>query len=291
MRGPADLDADGWLEYRKRSDGKGALRNQCWKDSDESIVFPDGRLAEPPVATCELQGYAYDARLRAARLAREVWDDVDLAEELEREAAELRSRFDGAFWSRERRAYVLALDAGKRPVETIASNMGHLLWSGIASERHARQTARLLLGDGLFSGWGVRTLALGEQPYNPLRYHTGTIWPHDTAVCAAGLRRYGFDEEAGRLCTALLDAAAEFDHSLPELFAGFPRAETHVPIPYPEALRPQGWAAAAPLLVLRTLLGLEVEGGRLRTSPAVPESLGEVRLRGLEVRGRRVDAG
>jgi glycogen debranching enzyme len=291
MQGPADLDGDGWLEYRKRSDGKGALDNHCWKDSDESIVFPDGRRAEPPIATCEIQGYAYDARLRTARLAREVWEDEELARRLETEAADLRRRFDRTFWVRDKRWFALALDGEKNQVDTLASNLGHLLWSGIVEDRRARRLARLLLGDDLFSGWGVRTLACGQPAYNPLQYHNGTVWPHDTAIAAAGLRRYGFDDEAARLCEGLLDAAHHFDHQLPELFGGFARSETTVPVEYPEALRPQAWAAAAPLLALRTLLGLEVVGGRLRSRPHVPPSLGRIRLRGLEVHGSRRDAG
>jgi glycogen debranching enzyme len=289
MEGPGDLDGDGYLEYRKRSDAATALDNQCWKDSYNSIRFGDGRQAEPPIATCELQGYAYDARLRTARLAREVWKDAELAERLERDAARLKTRFNRDFWNPRLRCFALALDGEKRQVDSMTSNVGHLLWSGIVEERRARQVVRRLMAPDMFTGWGIRSMSSDEVAYNPLEYHNGTVWPHDTAIVAEGLRRYGFREEAGRVCEGLLDAAGAFSSQLPEVFAGFPRDDTAMPIEYPEALKPQSWAAAAPLLALRTLLGLDVVKGRLRSSPHVPEALGRLRLRGMQVRGKRVD--
>ncbi len=283
LEGPADLDADGYVEYRKRSDAPTALENHCWKDSDDSIRFADGRRAEPPIATCEQQGYAYDARLRLARLAHEVYGDPELARRLVRDAAELRRRFNRDFWLADRGYYALALDGDKQPVDSTASNAGHLLWSGIVEERRAARVVKRLLRDDLFSGWGIRSLSSGDAPYNPLEYHNGTVWPHDTAIVAEGMRRYGFREEAGRVCEALLRAAEAFGYQLPEVFAGFARDATNAPVEYPEALKPQAWAAGAPLLALRTLLGLDAIGGRLRRSPHVPESLGRIRLRGLDV--------
>ena len=279
LEGPADLDGDGYLEYLKRSDSPTALDNQCWKDSDDSIPFADGSQAEPPIATCELQGYAYDARLRTARLMREVWRDAENAKRLEHDAAELKRRFNRDFWIAKRGHYALALDKDKRQVDAVASNMGQLLWSGIVDERRAERVVRRLLRKDLFSGWGIRSLAESEVAYNPLEYHCGTVWPHDTALIAEGMRRYGFRDEAGRLCEALLHAAEAFGYQLPEVFAGFPRDETNAPVEYPDALKPQAWAAAAPLLALRTLLGLDAKNGKWRSSPHVPDALGKLRLR------------
>ena len=290
IEGPADLDGDGFLEYRSRTDSPYSLSNHCWKDSDGSIVFSDGSVAEPPLAVCELQGYAYDARLRAARLAREAWGDEELAARLERDAADLRRRFHDAFWLKGKGCYALALDGEKRQVDAVASNNGHLLWSGIVPEQRAASVARVLLREDLSSGWGVRSLSSREAAFNPLGYHLGTVWPHDTAIAAEGLRRYGFRAEASELALTILQAAAAFGHRLPEVFAGFARDRAHTPVEYPGALKPQAWAAGAPLLALRTLLGLDVVDGRLRCRPAVPERLGALALRGIEVRGRRVDA-
>jgi glycogen debranching enzyme len=289
LEGPADLDGDGWLEYRKRSQAPFALDNQCWRDSDDGVVWPDGTRAEPPVATCELQGYAYDARVRMARLAREVWGDDELATRLEDDAAVLKERFNRAWWLRDRFAF--ALDGTKRPLPTLVSNLGHLLWSGIVDERKAKRLARLLVGDDLFSGWGVRTLALGQPAFDPLGYHRGCVWPHDTAICAEGLRRYGFREEATELARALLQAASAFEHRLPEVFGGFTRDASGVCTAYPDALKPQAWAAGAPLMALRTLLGLDVERDRLHVRPHLPDDYGRLRLRGVRVRGKTRDIG
>jgi glycogen debranching enzyme len=280
-----DLDGDGFLEYESRS-AKG-LRNLCWKDSDSGIQFADGQMAQTPIATCEIQGYTYDARLRAARLAREIWNDAELAADQERKAHELRERFNRDFWNDEIGYYVLALDGDKRQVDAVASNAGHLLWSGIVPSRRARVVADRLLGDELFSGWGIRCLSSAMRGYNPLEYHAGTVWPHDSAICAEGMRRYGLREHAGRVCAAILDAAVAFEYRLPEVFAGFARDATDIPVPYPDALAPQAWSAGAPLLALRTLLGLDVVSGNLRSQPRIPKELGRIRLTRVPVRGRR----
>jgi glycogen debranching enzyme len=279
IEGPADLDADGYLEYVKRSNARNALRNHGWKDSDDSIRFADGSVAEPPIATCELQGYAYDARLRLARLAREVYRDAELAGRLERDAAGLKRRFNRDFWLPRKRRYVLALDGDKRPVDSMTSNVGHLLWSGIMDERRAPAVVRRLLRRDMFSGWGIRSMSSDDAGYNPLEYHCGTVWPHDTAIVAEGMRRYGFREEAGRVCEALLRAAEAFGYQLPEVFAGFAKDGANAPVEYPNALKPQAWAAGAPLLAVRTLLGLDARGGKVRSSPHIPETLGKIRLR------------
>lgn len=285
--GPGDRDGDGFLEYATRSSA--GMANQCWKDSDSSMVFADGRRATPPIAACEIQGYAFDARRRAARLAREVWNDPALADRLDRDADRLAERFAEHFWCDARQHPALALDGERRRVDALTSNIGHLLWSGILTPEHARHVARHLLSDELFSGWGIRTLSSGDAPFNPVEYHNGTVWPHDTAIAAEGLRRYGFDREAGIVARSLFDAAGCFDHRLPELFAGFPRDDTTVAVAYADASCPQAWAAASALLAIRTLLGLDVADGRLRVSPTFSPGDLTLGIRGLAVRGGRVD--
>ncbi len=275
--GPGDPDGDGFLEYETRSP-KG-LRDQGWKDSWNSILFADGRLAEPPIATCEIQGYAYDARRRAARLARLCWDDDALAGRLERDAAALHERFNRVYWLDGRGHYALALDRDKRPVDTLASNVGHLLWSRIVPPERAAKVRDRLLAPDMFSGWGIRTMSSRDAGYNPIEYHDGTVWPHDTAIVAEGLRRYGFRDEAGRLAFALFEAAEQFDYRLPEVFAGFDRQTTKVAVEYPTASRPQAWAAAAPLLAIRTLLGLDAEDGAVVSSPSLPDAIARLELR------------
>jgi glycogen debranching enzyme len=275
--GPGDPDGDGYLEYQTRSP-KG-LRNQGWKDSWNAILYADGRLAEPPIATCEIQGYAYDARIRAARLARVCWGDDALAERLERDAAALYERFDRDFWLDDRGHYALALDRDKRPVDALTSNVGHLLWSGIVPPERAPALRDRLMAADMFSGWGIRTMSSRDAGYNPIEYHDGTVWPHDTAIIAEGLRRYGFREDAGRLAWALFEAAEAFEYRLPEVFAGFDRDATTVAVEYPTASRPQAWAAAAPLMAIRTLLGLDAEDGAIRSVPSLPGPIGHLELR------------
>lgn len=250
-----DADGDGYIEYDRRNAASGLL-NQCWKDSWDSMQFADGRLASGPIATCEIQGYAYDARMRCARLAREVWDDPGLANRLEAQAATLRARFHRDFWLADRHCSALALDGAKRPVDGLTSNIGHLLWSGILDEDQAEATVRRLLGPDLFSGWGVRTLGSGEAGYNPLGYHTGTVWPHDNALIVAGLMRYGYVDAAATIGAAVLRVAPHFEHRLPEVFAGYSAETTGVPVAYPTASRPQAWSAGAPLQILTELARL-----------------------------------
>jgi glycogen debranching enzyme len=283
-----DRDGDGYVEYERRNTDTG-LENQCWKDSGNSILFADGTVAPLPRATCEIQGYVYDAKVRCARLAREVWGDPDLANRLEREAGELKRRFDADFWMPARRAFAVALDGHKRQVDSLTSNIGHLLWSGIVDDAKAGDVVGHLMGERLFSGWGVRTMADGEGGYNPIEYHNGTVWPHDNSLIAAGLARYGYREEAARIARAQFDAAAHFGYRLPETFAGYPRSLTHFPVEYPTASSPQAWATGTPLLLLRVLLGLEPAEGQLTVDPVLPEGVGRLGLHGVPGRWGRVD--
>lgn len=283
-----DRDADGFVEYLRRATH--GIDNQSWKDSYNSMVFHDGSLAHAPIAPVEVQGYVYDAKLRMAELARRVWRDETTAVRLEGEAATLRERFDAAFWLPERGWYALGLDAEKRPIDALASNMGHLLWSGIVpADRVAEVAAKLATGP-LWSGWGVRTLAADEPAFDPLEYHNGTVWPHDNSLIALGLAQAGRRVEAERVVRALLDCAPFFEYRLPELFAGGERRSDEPPGVVPTSARPQAWAAGAPLLLLRAQLGLEPDpdARALRvTSDALPAWLEGLTLDGIRAFGRR----
>jgi glycogen debranching enzyme len=285
----ADLMGSGYVWYRRRNEETG-LENQCWKDSWDSISYHDGRLPDFPRATCELQGYAYDAKLRGARLAREIWKDPALADKLEKEAADLKRRFNRDFWVSDGEYFALALDTEGKQVDALASNNGHLLWSGIVDKSKAKAVARHLLGPKLFSGWGVRTLAEGEGRYNPIGYHVGTIWPFDNSFIAWGLRRYGFKDEAAQIAAGILEAAELFAGRLPEAFGGYGREVTKYPVQYPTACSPQAWSTGAPLLLLRTMLGLEPVGEHLVVDPALPVEIGRLELLDIPGRWGRMDA-
>src|SRR5512146_1535827 len=285
-----DKDGDGYLEYRSRS--KKGLVNQGWKDSGDAIVNADGSLATPPIALVEVQAYVYRAKLETAELFRRSGDDAR-SQQLEREAAELRARFNRDFWRPRLRTYALALKAGKRPADVVSSNPGHALWCGIADEAKARSTVRLFMDDAMFSGWGIRTLSAGERAYNPLGYHVGTVWPHDNAIIAAGFRRYGFDDAAARVFGALLDASMHFPRGrMPEVFSGFTRKDYGVPVRYPIACHPQAWAAGALPYMVQTALGLAPNAfaRRLRIiRPVLPATINWLELRRMRVGDARVD--
>jgi glycogen debranching enzyme len=285
----ADLQGNGYVSYQRRNEETG-LENQCWKDSWDSISFRDGSLPGFPRATCELQGYAYDAKMRGARLARLIWKDVEFAERLEREAADLKRRFNRDFWVPDDEYFALALDPDGKQVDALASNNGHLLWSGIVDKSKAKAVVRHLMGPRLFSGWGVRTLAEGEERYNPIGYHVGTVWPFDCSFIAWGLRRYGFKEEAAQIAAGILDAADFFDGRLPEAFGGYERSLTKYPVQYPTACSPQAWSTGAPLLFLSTMLGLQPIGEHLVVDPALPVGIGHLELLDIPGRWGRVDA-
>jgi glycogen debranching enzyme len=285
----ADLMGNGYVSYQRRNEKTG-LENQCWKDSWDSISYRDGRLPGFPRATCELQGYAYDAKLRGARLAREIWKDPTFADELEKNATDLKRRFNRDFWVEPDQYFALALDADGNQVDALSSNIGHLLWSGIVDKSKAKAVARHLMGPRLFTGWGVRTLAEGEGRFNPIGYHVGTIWPFDNSFIAWGLRRYGFKQEAGEIAAGILNAATFFDGRLPEAFGGYEREATKYPVQYPTACSPQAWSTGAPLLLLRTMLGLEPIGDQLLVDPGLPSGIGTLALLDIPGRWGRVDA-
>jgi glycogen debranching enzyme len=285
-----DRDGDGFVEYDRQSvDG---LLHQGWKDSDDAVFHADGSLACGPIALCEVQGYVYAARQAAAALA-SVLGQAERAAKLARQAETLREQFEEEFWCEELSTYVLALDGDKRPCRVRTSNAGQCLFTGIASPERARQVARTLLHLESFSGWGIRTVAASEVRYNPMAYHNGSVWPHDNALIAQGLARYGLGEMALQIFTGLFEAGQYFDlHRMPELFCGFPQDPGEGPTLYPVACAPQAWAAASVLLLIQACLGLETNGPEAQicfTRPRLPASLGELRIHNLAVAGATVD--
>ena len=272
---------NGYVAHESRSSA--GVENLSWKDSANSMLFSSGARAEGPIAPVEVQGYVYDALGRTAVLAENVWEDATLAEELRSEARDFKKRFDRDFWMEDLGYYALALDGEGRRVDSITSNPGHLLWSGIVPEEKASSLADWLLGEELFSGWGVRTMAAGEGGYDPDSYHNGSVWPHDNAIIAEGLRRYGFRTAAGRIVTALVEAAAHFDYRLPEVFAGYARAACDGPVEYPTSCSPQAWAAGSVPLLVRTMLGLEPdpENCVLNSDPAPKDHASYLRLKNV----------
>ncbi len=286
-----DVDGDGFVEYQRKS-GTG-LVNQGWKDSEDSIFHADGRLAHGPIALCEVQGYVFLAKMHAARLARTL-GHAQLARDLERQACDLQEKFERAFWCEPLGTYALALDGDKQPCCVRSSNAGHVLWSGIASGEHARRVGETLLGADAFSGWGVRTIARGEARYNPMSYHNGSVWPHDNAIAAMGLARYGMKDRSVAIATALYEASLFTDiHRLPELYCGFERGRSgEGPTLYPVACSPQAWASASAFYVMKACLGLSFrpEEPRIRfLHPVLPPFLDEVRLVDLRVGDAVVD--
>lgn len=272
-----DKDGDGFVEYKRLNDH--GLINQGWKDSWDAINFADGTLAEPPIALCEVQAYVYSAYLARSWLACDA-GEMDIAIRYRDCAARLKRQFNEAFWLPDRGYYAIALDAKKRPVDACASNMGHCLLFGLIDEDKAPMVVDRLMSREMFSGWGVRTLASDMGAYNPASYHNGSVWPHDNAIIVAGLLRYGFNAEAQRVATALLEAADYSDGRLPELFCGFDRQYFNDPVPYPTACSPQAWAATAPIMLVKSLMGYyaDVALGGLWMNPMLPESYGDVHI-------------
>jgi glycogen debranching enzyme len=283
-----DRDGDGYVEYQTRSSQ--GLGNQCWKDSWDGVQFHDGRIPYLPIATAEIQGYVYDAKVRVAELAEGLIGDGGLASRLRREADELRDRFNRDFWSSERGGfYVIGLDGDKRPIDSMTSNMGHLLWSGIVPEERAATVRDHLMSDDLFSGWGVRTMSRTDAGYNPIGYHTGTLWPHDNSIVAMGLARAGYRQEANRIAVAQLEAASFSSHRLPEAFAGYDRRLARFPVPYPTACSPQAWATGAPFAYAKVMLGLDARDRQVTLDPWVPEEIGRIAVHRMPAFGTHWD--
>ena len=285
-----DVDGDGFIEYARMTD-KG-LANQGWKDSSDSIFHSDGRLAQGPIALCEVQAYAFAAKHGAAQLARRL-GEAEMGRELERQSKDLKSKFEGAFWVEELGAYTLALDGQKRPCKVLSSNTGHCLYAGIASPDRALRIAETLTGSRFFSGWGVRTIATGEARYNPMSYHNGSIWPHDNAMIALGMARYGHKQGVRAIFEGIFESATydEF-RRLPELFCGFPRRRRRGPTSYPVACSPQAWAAAAPFALISAAIGLVIDHdeNELRLNrPTLPAFLEELTIRNIAFGSSRID--
>jgi glycogen debranching enzyme len=286
-----DFDKDGFVEYKQQSER--GLVQQGWKDSQDSVFHADGSLAEPPIALCEVQGYVYAAKRSGALLARALLEQ-ELAERLEHEAEELRARFEEAFWNDEIGMYVLALDGHKKQCRVRTSNAGQVLFSKIASEKHAETLACSLMDDQLFSGWGIRTVGAAEARYNPMSYHNGSVWPHDNALIGLGLSLYGFQEKTCQILEALFHVSRDMElQRLPELFCGFhKRADASGPTLYPVACAPQAWAAGAVYLLLRACLGISARARNRQicfSKPTLPSSLREVRIENLRMADAEVD--
>jgi len=285
-----DSDGDGFVEYARKA--KHGLVHQGWKDSQDAVFHSDGASAEGPIALCEVQGYVYAAKTAASELAK-MLGDAARARELSEQAETLRRRFEEAFWCDELSTYALALDGSKRACRVRTSNAGHCLFTGVATQEHARRVAGTLTDETSFSGWGIRTVASSEVRYNPMSYHNGSVWPHENALIAAGFGRYGFKESAAMVLAGLLDASFFFDlHRQPELFCGFPRRAGESPTLYPVACNPQAWASGAVFLLVEACLGLSVsapEQTLVFSKPVLPAFLPKVSIRDLKVGDARVD--
>jgi glycogen debranching enzyme len=284
-----DRDGDGFQEYQTRSPV--GYENMGWKDAVDAVVYPDGSQVKAPKALCELQGYVFDAWLRMAEIFHAL-GETDRTHQLREKAARLRKRFEDRFWCDDDAFYAFALDPKKEPVRTIASNAGHLLWSGLVRPARAAQVVRRLFEPDMWSGWGIRTLSSGNPAYNPFSYQRGSVWPHDNGIIALGFKRYGFAAEAARVARDISQAASRFaSHRLPELYAGIERTSGGFPVQYLGANVPQAWAAGSVFHLLQAILGLRADApqGRLYVDPALPHWLTDLTLRGLVVGSSRVD--
>ena len=282
-----DRDGDGYVEYQRTSDR--GLVNQGWKDSWDGIRFADGTLPRGPIALCEVQAYVYGAYLARAHFAHEA-NDTATEERYRNRAAALKEAFNRDFWMDDRGWVAMGLDGDNRPIDSLASNMGHCLWTGILDQDKAARVSAHLSSPDMFSGWGIRTLATSMVGYNPISYHNGSVWPHDNAIITAGLMRYGFVEQAHLVMCGLLDAASSVGGRLPELFSGLDRRDFRTPVSYPTSCSPQAWAAATPLMFLRAMLRFDpwIPYGKLWLAPALPPGIGSLRIERIPLLGSTV---
>lgn len=281
-----DLDGDGFLEYRKKSE-KG-LTNQGWKDSSDSVMYEDGKLAEGPIALCEVQGYAYDAWIKASEMAQALGNE-EKANHFRSRAEKLQKNFLDKFWDEELNTFVIALDGEKKPCRVNTSNAGHALFSGIAEKEHARKMVPNLMSENMFSGWGIRTLGGNEARYNPMSYHNGSVWPHDTAMITYGMAQYGFRQEVHKLLQGMFEMSGYMEHQrLPELLCGFKKRKNEGPTAYPVACSPQAWAVGVVYMMLQACLGIKIvanENAVYFYKPSLPDFLDELTITNLEVKG------
>lgn len=291
-----DMDGDGFIEYKRRSSR--GITHQGWKDSDESMGGSLGPRPSQPLALVEVQGYYYAALVELAGALRTYGDAEQeaLAEKLDAQAASLKEKFNRDFWCEDMQFFAQALDADKKPVKSVTSNLGHNLWNGIIDDHKARIVADRLASPDMLSGWGVRTLSTGDPTYNPMSYHNGSVWPHDNALLVAGLRRYNFTDHMLTVASQILDAAKTFPaYRLPELYCGFPRGtgaeQEGAPAGYPVSCSPQAWAAGTPMLLLQSILGLEPDAaaGEIRIYPALPAGINTITLKGIAIGGKKID--
>jgi glycogen debranching enzyme len=284
-----DIDNDGFVEYKTKS-SKG-LTNQGWKDSQDAIFYEDGRLAEDPIALCEVQGYVYDAKMKACQMAKALGEEK-FAERLEAEAIELKEHFNQKFWSESKQTYVIALDGKKNQCNVMSSNAGHCLFSGIATPDRARLVAQNLLDKSMFSGWGIRTISTKEKRYNPMSYHNGSIWPHDNAMIAYGFSRYNLMEEINHIVAGTFDTTEYMENQrLPELFCGFERQKGKSPTSYPVACSPQAWSVAAIFMMIQACLGLKIDAARKTitlNNPVLPSFLNDITVTNLRLNDKLI---
>lgn len=287
IQGPANRLGDGFVYYERATEH--GLVNQGWMDSWDGVSFADGTLAKAPIALCEVQAYVYAAYVARSHIAREQGDD-QAQQHWQAAAEKLREEFNRRFWMPEKGWFAFGLDRDGNQIDALTSNMGHCLWTGLVDPDKARLVADRLMSPEMYTGWGVRTLATTMGRYNPISYNNGSVWPHDNAIIAAGLMRYGFVEEATTVAVGMLEAAEHFDGRLPEFFCGFDRSEFDAPVPFPTSCSPQAWSAAAPIHLLRTLLRLDpsVSQGEVRVDPVLPESMLPFSVENLSIGGARL---
>ncbi len=284
-----DLDGDGFIEYHRKNP-KG-LRNQNWRDSEDSMMFSTGELAESPIASADVQGYVYDAKMGVAEIAEFFWKDMSLAEKLRNEAQILKKNFNEKFWLPEKGFFGLGLDKDKKIIDTLSSSNGHLLWSEIVDEDKREQIIEKLFSTELFSGWGIRTITKNSPRFNPLGYHLGSVWPHDNSIIARGLQKAKYNQLAVKLVDSMISTSKFYNYRLPELFSGYDRTETYFPVSYPTSASPQAWAASSALQFIKVILGIELDykNQQVIVKPHLDGKCKYINLKGFDVFGKRID--